>query len=124
VVVGTKCNIQSATVIHGLEDSDTIIGSHCTIGHRSILHGCSLGDNVTVGMGSIVMGYSKIGSGSVIGAGSLITERKTFEKNSLIIGSPADVKKSLPESAITRAFEIAEMYSKEGIKITKELKRI
>jgi carbonic anhydrase/acetyltransferase-like protein (isoleucine patch superfamily) len=75
-------------------------------------------------MGSIVMGYTKIRTGSVIGAGSLVTEKKVFEKNSLIMGSPAAFKKELPEQAVAKAIEIAELYSKEGRHLSKGLKRI
>ncbi len=53
-------------------------------------------------MGSIVMNGAKIGRGSIVGAGSVITEGKEFPENSLIIGAPARVIRTLsPEQATT-----------------------
>ena len=46
-------------------------------------------------MGSIVMNGARIGQGSIVGAGSVITEGKKFPENSLIIGSPARVIRTL-----------------------------
>ena len=78
-----------------------IVGPHCTVGHGTILHGCELGENVLVGMGSIVMNRAKIGANSLIGAGSLVTEGKEFPPGSLIMGTPARVKRALTDEEIT-----------------------
>jgi carbonic anhydrase/acetyltransferase-like protein (isoleucine patch superfamily) len=124
IFIDDYTNIQSGTIVHGLTDSPTKIGKYVTIGHRSVLHGCYLDDYSTVGMGSIVMGYSKIGKGCVIGAGSLVTERKTFEPRSLILGSPAKFVKELPESAIEEAKKIALMYTDHGRSHLATMKRL
>ncbi len=124
IVIGAKSNLQSGTIVHGLKDSDTILDKYCTVGHRSILHGCYLEEGVTIGMGSIIMGYSKIGKYSVIGAGSLITERKEFPSYSMVLGSPAKMIKELDKQAEKSARDIAELYFEEGIKLKNELKRI
>jgi carbonic anhydrase/acetyltransferase-like protein (isoleucine patch superfamily) len=122
--IGNNVNIQSGTIIHGLIDSPTIIGDYCTIGHLSLLHGCQLEDYVTVGMHSTVMGYSKVGKGAVIGAKSLIPERKTFSPLALILGHPAKEVKILPESQIEEAKQIAQKYSEHGKQLHKDLHRI
>lgn len=124
IVIGARCNIQSGTVVHGLKDSDTILEKYCTVGHRSILHGCYLEEGVTIGMGSIIMGYSKIGKYSVVGAGSLVTERKEFPANSMILGSPAKVVKELGKENENYAKAVAQLYFEEGIKLKNELKQI
>ena len=59
-----------------------------------------LGENVLVGMGSIVMNRAKIGANSLIGAGSLVTEGKEFPPGSLIMGTPARVKRALTDEEI------------------------
>jgi len=40
-------------------------------------------------MGSIILNGAKIGNNSIVGAGSIVTEEKVFEDNSLILGTPA-----------------------------------
>jgi len=117
-------NIQSGTKIHGLNDSGTIIGEYNTIGHNCVLHGCTLQDMVTIGIGSIVMGKTTIGRGSLVGAGSLITERKNFPEMSLILGHPAKLIKKLDESAVDDAKKRTKIYYKQGREYKKDLKKI
>jgi carbonic anhydrase/acetyltransferase-like protein (isoleucine patch superfamily) len=124
IVIGARCNIQSGTVVHGLKDSDTYLEKYCTVGHRSILHGCYLEEGVTIGMGSIIMGYSKIGKYSIVGAGSLVTERKEFPAYSMILGSPAKFVKELEKSSEKEARNVADLYFEEGIKLRNDLKLI
>ena len=97
VVIGDESNLQENTVVHVDFDVPCIVGPHCTVGHGTILHGCELGENVLVGMGSIVMNRAKIGANSLIGAGSLVTEGKEFPPGSLIMGTPARVKRALTD---------------------------
>ena len=52
-------------------------------------------------MGSVVMNHAKVGANCIIGANSLITERKEFADNSLIMGSPAKVIRELTEEEIS-----------------------
>ncbi|MEM1884448.1 MAG: hypothetical protein QXZ24_02440, partial [Candidatus Jordarchaeales archaeon] len=53
-----------------------------------------------IGMGSIILNKAKIGPCSIVGAGSVITEGKEFPPNSLIVGAPAQVKKTLPPETV------------------------
>ncbi|MBD3350882.1 MAG: gamma carbonic anhydrase family protein [Candidatus Lokiarchaeota archaeon] len=117
-------NIQSGTVIHGLSGYETIIGSYNTIGHRCIIHGCKLESNVTIGIGSIIMGKTTIGENSFVGAGSLVTQNNNFQPNSLILGSPAKCLRKLTQDEIDDAMNVAKLYSEEGIKLSKNLKKI
>ena len=124
IKIGKYSNIQSGTMIHGLSGYETIIGSYNTIGHRSLIHGCTLGTNVTIGIGSIIMGRTNIGDNCLVGAGTLITERKMFPPNSLILGSPGRVIKQLTEKDAENAKAIALRYYDEAIILKKDLKKI
>ena len=46
------------------------------------------------------MNRAKIGANSLIGAGSLVTEGKEFPPGSLIMGTPARVKRALTDEEI------------------------
>ncbi|MDX7569014.1 gamma carbonic anhydrase family protein, partial [Serratia marcescens] len=50
--------------------------------------------------GAIILNGAKIGRNSLVGAGALVTERKEFPDNALIVGSPARVIRTLDEAAI------------------------
>ena len=70
ITIGDRVNIQDGAVIHGtLEKSATTIGDDVSIGHNAIVHGCTIQDRVLVGMGSIIMDDSVVGSNSIIAAG-------------------------------------------------------
>ena len=60
--------------------------------------------------------------GSIVGAGSVVTEGKEFPENSLIIGSPARVIRTLEPEQITTVD--AEHYQERGPLYSKGLKRI
>ncbi|KFX54849.1 gamma carbonic anhydrase family protein [Clostridium botulinum] len=98
ISIGYETNIQENVVIHGDGDNNVIIGNGVTIGHGAIIHGCAIGDNVLIGMGTIILNGAKISKNSIVAAGSLITQNKEFEDGSLILGNPAKViRKLTPE---------------------------
>lgn len=53
-----------------------------------------------IGMGSVVMNGAKIGDHCLIGAGSLVTQNTVIPDRSLVMGSPARVKRTLTEEEI------------------------
>lgn len=113
IVIGKCSNVQDGTVIHTtLDKYPTIIGDYVTIGHNAMLHGCTVKDNVLVGIGAVVLDNSVIGENSIVAAGSLIPPGKEFPPNSLLMGSPAKVAKTLTEDDIKGIRNYAERYIK------------
>lgn len=98
--IGAGTNVQEHTVMHTDPGFPLTIGRGCTIGHRAMLHGCSIGDNSLIGMGAIVLNGARIGRNCLVGAGALVTEGKEFPDNSLIVGSPAKVVRTLDDKAV------------------------
>jgi carbonic anhydrase/acetyltransferase-like protein (isoleucine patch superfamily) len=95
--VGRGSNIQDGTIVHLASDLGTTVGDWVTCGHRALLHACTIGDEVLVGMGAIVMDGVKVGSRSIIGAGALLTKGTEVPPGSLVMGSPAKVVRPLSE---------------------------
>lgn len=94
--IGKQTSIQDNTVCHMTSDlSACVIGDRVTVGHNVILHGCVVEDDCLIGMGSILLDNCKIGSGSLVAAGSLITYNMEIPPNSLVMGSPAKVKREI-----------------------------
>jgi len=77
-----------------------------------MLHGCTIRDNVLVGIGAIVLDNSVVGENSIIAAGSLIPPGKKYPPNSLLMGSPAKVAKTLSDEDIRGIRDYAERYLK------------
>ena len=94
VVIGDESNLQENTVVHVDFDVPCIVGPHCTVGHGTILHGCELGENVLVGMGSIVMTRPRAAAYSLGGGWSLETVEQTAPRGGLSMGTPAPVKRA------------------------------
>jgi carbonic anhydrase/acetyltransferase-like protein (isoleucine patch superfamily) len=97
IVVGEGSNVQDNSVLHTDVGQPLIIGDHVTIGHKVMLHGCAIGDGSLVGIGAIVLNGAVIGRNCLIGAGSLITEGKIIPDNSLVMGSPGKVVRTLSD---------------------------
>ena len=102
ITIGTGSNLQEHTVMHTDPGFPLMVGEGCTIGHRAILHGCTIGDNSLVGMGATILNGAVIGRNCLVGAGALVTENKNFPDNSLIVGSPAKVVRTLDDAAVAR----------------------
>lgn len=100
IVVGDRTNIQEGVMMHSDPGSPLTLGAGCTIGHHAILHGCTVGDNVLIGMGAIVLNNAVIGDGCLVGAGSLVTEGKSYPQGSLIVGTPAKAVRELSPETI------------------------
>jgi len=100
------------------------IGENVTIGHQVMLHGCTVGDNSLIGIQAVVLNNAKIGRNSIVGAGSVVTEGKEFPDNSLIIGSPAKVVRTLDDAAAAKLRASAEHYVENGRRFAKGLKKI
>lgn len=108
--IGEGSNVQDACVLHTDMGYPLTIGQGCTIGHKAILHGCTIGDNSLIGMGATVLNGAKIGRNCIIGAMALVPEGKEIPDNSLVVGIPGRVVRSLDEAAVAANRSSAERY--------------
>lgn len=110
--IGNKVNIQDGAVIHcTYQQSETILGDNVSVGHNAIVHGCTIGNNVLVGMGAIVMDHAIVADNCLIAAGAVVLEKAQLESNSIYAGVPAKKVKSLsPEQFQHYVSRIANNY--------------
>ncbi|MEH6570234.1 MAG: gamma carbonic anhydrase family protein [Halioglobus sp.] len=94
--IGARTSVQDGCVLHITHAGPyndggwpLTIGCDVTIGHNATLHGCTLGDQVLVGMGAVVMDGAVVEDKVVIAAGALVTPSKQLRSGFLYAGSPA-----------------------------------
>jgi len=98
ITIGERSNVQDNSVLHTDEGVPLTIGADVTVGHKAMLHGCTVGDNSLIGIGATVLNRAVIGRNCIIGAHALIPEGKVIPDNSLVVGAPGRVIRTLGEA--------------------------
>ena len=124
ITIGRNTNVQDMSALHSDSGVPLTLGENVTVGHMVMLHGCTIGDNTLIGIGAVVLNNARIGRNCIVGAGSVVTEGKEFPDNSLIIGAPAKVVRTLDEAAAEKLRHNAEHYVNNGRRFAKGLKKI
>ena len=99
ITIGEGSNVQDGSILHTDPGYPLTIGAQVTIGHKVMLHGCEIGDGSLIGINAVVLNGAKIGKNCLIGANALVTEGKIIPDNSMVLGSPGKVVKTLSEEA-------------------------
>lgn len=121
ITVGEYSNIQDGSVLHTDPGCPLVIGSHVTVGHKVMLHGCHIGDNSLIGINSVILNNAKIGKNCLIGANALITEGKEIPDNSMVMGAPGKVVKTLTDQQVAGLRVSAEHYWENARRFMKSL---
>ena len=124
ITLGQGSNIQENSVLHVDPGYPLTIGKDCTIGHAAILHGCTIGDNSLIGMGATILNGAVIGKNCIVGANALITEGKAIPDNSLVVGAPGRVMRTLDEKTAANNVRISQNYAKRWKRYAAEMKEI
>jgi carbonic anhydrase/acetyltransferase-like protein (isoleucine patch superfamily) len=110
ITIGPNSNVQDHSIIHADPGQPVTIGRGVTIGHRVIVHSATVGDHALIGMGSILLNRARIGACSLVGAGALVTEDKSFEDGKMILGAPAKAVRDLSPEQIAGIEKSADVY--------------
>jgi carbonic anhydrase/acetyltransferase-like protein (isoleucine patch superfamily) len=124
VVIGPQSNIQDAAVLHVDPHCPINIGKGVTVGHKAMLHGCEIGDFSLIGINAVVLNGAKIGKHCLIGANALVTENMEVPDGSMVVGSPAKVKRALSEAQMKMLEMSAGHYVSNSQRYIKHLKRL
>ena len=124
ITVRSQTNIQDNAVLHTDPGAPLSIGERVTVGHGAILHGCRIGDDTLIGMGATILNHSEIGKHCLVGAGTLITENKSFPDGVLIMGRPGRVVRALSEDEKAKLSENTALYVEHKAQMTTDMKRI
>jgi len=111
ITIGDDSNVQDGTVVHGeLNEFPVTLGNRVTVGHLAMLHGGTIEDDCLIGIGAIVLNGARVGRGSVIAAGALVPEGMDIPPESMVMGMPAKVKRSVTPEEKERFKQNAQRY--------------
>jgi carbonic anhydrase/acetyltransferase-like protein (isoleucine patch superfamily) len=95
IEIGRGTNIQDNAVLHLADEFPCILGDYVTVGHSAVVHACTIGNEVLIGMGAIVLDGAVVGEQCLIGAKALVTQGTNIPAGSLVLGAPARVMRKL-----------------------------
>lgn len=87
--IGRNSNVQDNSVVHVTPELPCVIGEGVTIGHRCVVHACTIGDNVRIGIGAVVLTGAVIEDDAQVGAGAVVPPGKVVPSGTLVMGVPA-----------------------------------
>lgn len=122
ITIGDRTNIQDGAVLHVDPGYPLMIAEDVTVGHKAMLHGCSIGSGSLIGINAVVLNGAKIGKGCLIGANALVTEGMDIPDGSLVLGSPAKVKKTLSQEQLDGLLQSAKTYVEKAAYYNENLK--
>lgn len=101
IVMEPGANLQDTCVVHAFPGRDAIIQRNGHIGHGAVLHGCVIEADAMVGMNAVVMDEAVIAERSIVGAAAFVKSGFGCEPASLIVGSPARVRRELSDEEVS-----------------------
>jgi carbonic anhydrase/acetyltransferase-like protein (isoleucine patch superfamily) len=120
IVVGIRSVLLDKVLVESPKEHPVIIEKNVLISHGVILHGCVVKEGAIVGIGAIVLDGAEVGRYSVVGSGCVVPPEMKIPDDSLVLGIPARVVRTLGGKDRKKSEEqLAEAYdkSREYLKI-------
>ena len=114
LILGENSNVQDNAVLHCDPGGQVVLGKNVTVGHSALVHGCTVGDNSLIGMHATILNHAVVGKNCIIGAGALVPEGMVIPDNSVAVGVPARVIKTIRDDQLAHNIENAKAYVEMG----------
>jgi carbonic anhydrase/acetyltransferase-like protein (isoleucine patch superfamily) len=119
VTIGRRVNVQDGAVIHCDTGVPNVIEDDVTIGHGAIVHGARVGRRTLVGMGSVLLGRTRIGRECLIAAGAVVPPGLEVPDRMVVMGVPGKIARPVTEKDLEymgwlagHYVELAERYAR------------
>jgi carbonic anhydrase/acetyltransferase-like protein (isoleucine patch superfamily) len=110
ISVGAFSNIQDGAVLHGDLGQPTVLEDYVTVGHRAVIHSAYIERGCLIGIGAILLNGVRVGAGSMIGAGAVVS--KSVPPATVCLGVPAKPIREVSEAEAKTLIEHAQKYEK------------
>lgn len=121
ITIGPESNVQDGAVLHTDPGYELTLGRGVTIAHKAMLHGCDVGDHSLIGINAVVLNGAKIGKHCLIGANALVPEGMVVPDGSMVLGSPAKIKRQLSPEQQEGLMLGAQHYVQNGHRFSEQL---
>jgi phenylacetic acid degradation protein len=110
IAIGARTSIQDNCVLHTGPGGSLQIDEEGQVGHGAMLHGCTVGRNVLIGMGAIVLDEAVIENDVIVAAATLVPGKARVPTGMLFVGSPGKVARPLTEADLASKRECTQHY--------------
>ena len=114
LTIGENTNIQDNAVLHCDAGGKVLLGRNVTVGNCALVHGCTVGDDSLIGMHATLLNHSVVGKRCIIGAGALVPEGMHIPDDSVAVGVPARVIKTITPAQLEMNRSNAALYVELG----------
>ena len=124
VIMQAGSNLQDTCVMHAFPGMDVVIEIDGHVGHGAVLHGCTVGGKALIGINAVVMDGAIIGESSLVAACAFVKAGFECEAQSLVVGSPATVKRRLRPDELKWKQRGTDAYQKLAIRSLKTMQAV
>jgi carbonic anhydrase/acetyltransferase-like protein (isoleucine patch superfamily) len=124
IELGDDVNIQDGAVIHADPGFPCRLARGVSIGHLAMVHGSTVGENTLIGINAVVLNGCVIGRNCIIGANALLPEGRVIPDNSLVVGSPGKVARTLTDEQAEGLRRIAASYAERGAHYRRDMREV
>jgi carbonic anhydrase/acetyltransferase-like protein (isoleucine patch superfamily) len=111
IEVGPRFRIGQRSTLHVELHTPTLVGAGVWLADHAVVHACTLGDNVRIEDRGLVLSGARVGMGSIVAAGALVTENAEFPADSYLSGTPARrVRETTAEERAETERRLAELF--------------
>ena len=110
IVLESGCNVQENAVLHMFPQGSVHLRMGAHIGHGAMIHGATIGEQCMVGMNAVVLDDVLLGSGSIVGALTMVKAQTIWEDRSLIVGNPAKCIGQVSDDMLAHKMEGTALY--------------
>ena len=96
ITIGKGSVIQDTCVVHS--DDFLEIGDNVLVTHGAVIHCHRIGNNVLLGINSVLLEGAEVGNYCLIGAGAVVRAGTKVPDESLVIGVPGQVRALSPDN--------------------------
>ncbi len=125
ITIGDNSSIEDNCVIHARPDEKCYIGDNVTVGHGSVIHNATINDWAIIGMNAVISDYSEIGEWAVVAEGCVVKNNQKIPPGKIAVGIPAKIVADVTEDYKTQWKKFKGKYvafAEEGYR--KKLKKI